>query len=249
VKLVLHVLSAALGAVSVSAAAQTMKDPGSTSAAPTGLSKSIRLAAQTPQSPTATGVVSPTSQSAAASETRPDPLPIPAAHPGDYVVNAGDQLEIYVWGEERLQRTLRVLPDGSFSFPLIGRLTAAGKTLPQIETYVSNGLQSQYRGRVPQVTVSVTAPTGLQFAVAGRVKTPGTFTPGRYVNLLEALTLAGGPDEFANLDNVVIVRKTPVGLVSIRARMGGVFKGSIPAGAIGQNVIPAIESGDTVIVP
>jgi polysaccharide export outer membrane protein len=235
VKLVLRVIGAALCTVSVAAAAQTTSSPGSAGSA-----------AQ------ASGVISPQNSSApqpSTQEVRPDPLPIPAARPGDYVVNAGDQLEIYVWGEERLQRSLRVLPDGSFSFPLIGRLTAVGKTLPQIETYVSNGLQSQYRGRVPQVTVSVTAPSGLLFAVAGRVKAPGTFTPGRYVNLLEALTLAGGPDEFANLDNVIIVRKTATGLVSIRARMGGVFKGSIPAGAIAQNVIPAIESGDTVIVP
>ncbi len=202
---------------------------------------------QTTSAPaTASGVGTPAPQS---SEPQPAPLPIPTARPGDYVVNAGDQLEVYVWGEERLQRSLRVLPDGSFSFPLIGRLAASGKTLPQIEAYVSNGLQSQYRGRVPQVTVSVTAPTGLQFAVAGRVKSPGTFTPGRYVNLLEALTLAGGPDEFANLENILIIRKTATGLLSIRARMGGVFKGSIPAGAVAQNVIPAIESGDTVIVP
>ena len=199
--------------------------------APRGVAPTVTLPASQPES------------------MRLDPLPIPAARPGDYIVNAGDQLEVYVWGEERLQRQLRVLPDGSFSFPLVGRLEAAGKTLPQIETYVSNGLQGQYRGRVPQVTVSVTLPSGLQFAVAGRVKTPGTFTPGRYVNLLEALTLAGGPDEFANLDNIVIVRKTPDGLMSVRARMAGVYKGTIGAGRVSADLIPAIQSGDTVIVP
>lgn len=177
------------------------------------------------------------------------PLPIPPAKAGEYVVNPGDQIEIYVWGEERLQRGIRVLPDGSVSFPLIGRLVAAGRTLPQIETMVSNGLQSQYRGQVPQVTVSVVLPSGLQFAVAGRVKAPGTFTPGRYVNLLEAISLAGGPEEFANLDNIVIVRKTPTGLVSLRARMAGIFRGSLPAGPVAEGAIPVIESGDTVIVP
>lgn len=255
-KLVLRVLSAVLCTASVSAAAQTTSTAVPTSVAPTNRpvpSASIGPVAQPPSSGTLGSVVTPTvlpaAQPVAQPEVRPAPLPIPVARAGDYVVNPGDQLEIYVWGEERLQRALRVLPDGSFSFPLIGRLTAAGKTLPQIETFVSNGLQDQYRGRVPQVTVSVTAPSGLQFAVAGRVKAPGTFTPGRYVNLLEALTLAGGPDEFANLDNIVIIRKTPTGLLSVRARMAGIFKGSLPAGVIAQNVIPAIESGDTVIVP
>lgn len=243
-KLVLRVLCAVLCAAPVSVAAQTASAPITTSASPAAKPP---VAAAPGAAPNAAAL--PAAQPAPPPEVRPTPLPIPAARPGDYVVNPGDQLEIYVWGEERLQRTLRVLPDGSFSFPLIGRLSAAGKTLPQIETFVSNGLQGQYRGQVPQVTVSVTAPSGLQFAVAGRVKAPGTFTPGRYVNLLEALTLAGGPDEFANLDNIVIVRKTATGLVTVRARMGGVFKGSLPAGAVAQNVIPAIESGDTVIVP
>ena len=165
-----------------------------------------------------------------------------------YTVNPGDEIELYVWGEERLQRQLKVLPDGSFSFPLIGRVVAAGKTLREIEAIVTKGLESQYRGQVPQVTVSVKVASGLQFSVAGRVKGPGTFTPGRYVNVLEALTIAGGPDEFANLDNVVIVRKTAIGLTTIRARLSGIFKGAIPAGGLATS-IPPIESGDTVIVP
>jgi polysaccharide biosynthesis/export protein len=206
-------------------------------------------AATTPPGAAATTAPAPAPAPVATPAPPPTPKPIPAALPGDYVVNPGDQLEIYVWGEERLQRTLRVLPDGSFSFPLLGRIAAIGRTLPQIETMVSNGLQGQYRGQVPQVTVSVVQPAGLLFAVAGRVKSPGTFNPGRYVNLLEALTLAGGPDEFANVDNISIIRKTPTGLVTIRARLGGVFKGNLPLGAVPANQIPAIESGDTVIVP
>ncbi|MES2290511.1 MAG: polysaccharide biosynthesis/export family protein [Pseudomonadota bacterium] len=166
-----------------------------------------------------------------------------------YTLNPGDEIELYVWGEERLQRTLKILPDGSFSFPLIGRVVAQGKTLRDIEAIVTKGLESQYRGQVPQVTVSVRAPMGLQFSVAGRVKAPGTFTPGRYVNLLEAITLAGGPDEFANLDNVLIVRKAGAGVVTVRARLSGLFRGNVPGGGLTPANLPAIEGGDTVIVP
>jgi polysaccharide export outer membrane protein len=68
-----------------------------------------------------------------------------------------------------------------------------------------------------------------------------------YVNVLEALAAAGGPDEFANLDNVTIVRKSGSGLSSVRVRLGGVMKGNIPAAAAKE--IPQIEVGDTVIVP
>ena len=62
---------------------------------------------------------------------------------------------------------------------------------------ISAGLKAQYRGEVPSVTVSVKNPSGFQFSVIGKVKGPGAFTPGRYVNALEALSIAGGPSEFA----------------------------------------------------
>jgi polysaccharide biosynthesis/export protein len=166
-----------------------------------------------------------------------------------YSINPGDEIEIYVWGEERLQRVIRVLPDGTFSFPLVGKVTAVGQLPSQIEALITKGLEGQYRGQVPQVTVSVRNPSGLQFSVAGRVKNPGTFSPGRYVNLLEAISFAGGPDEFAGLDSVSIIRKSGNGLVTIKARIAAAFKGGAAARDINTNAIPQIESGDTVIVP
>ena len=124
-----------------------------------------------------------------------------------YRINAGDQLEVFVWGEERLQRQVRVLPDGSFSFPLVGRVEAEGKLPSDIEGIVSKGLKSQFRGDVPQVTVSVVNPAGLQFSIMGKVRNPGTFNTGRYINLLDALSFAGGPSDFAQLGSILIVRK------------------------------------------
>ena len=82
----------------------------------------------------------------------------------------------------------------------------------------------------------------------GKVKSSGTFTPGRYVTLLEALSFAGGADEFANLDNIAIIRKNAGGLVVIRARLGDVLKNKLQADDAIKS-IPMIESGDTVIVP
>lgn len=165
-----------------------------------------------------------------------------------YAINAGDEIEVYVWGEERLQRTIRILPDGSFSFPLVGKVNALGASTSQIEATISKALEGQYRGEVPNVTVSVRNPSGLQFSVAGRVKSPGIFTPGRYVNLLEALSFAGGPDEFANLDNVVIYRKTATGTVKLRGRLAAILKSGAGGRDAGANTIMEIESGDTVYV-
>jgi len=79
------------------------------------------------------------------------------------------------------------------------------------------------------------------------VRGPSQFTPGRYVNLIEAIAMAGGPDEFANLDNVTIIRKNGNELTTIPFRLGGAMKGNLSQAA--ASAIPQIQVGDTVIVP
>lgn len=164
-----------------------------------------------------------------------------------YRINPGDELEISVWGEERLKTLTRVLPDGTFSFPLVGQIFATNKLPQELERQISTGLQPQYRGSVPQVTVAVKNPSGFQFSVVGKVKAPGTFTPGRYVNALEALSMAGGPTEFAQVGDIKIVRKAGAALQTIRVRLGSTLKGS--GGNPAEGDIPPIQSGDTMVVP
>lgn len=181
-------------------------------------------------------------------DVAPTALPPVVRSPGvtPYRINPGDDVEVYVWGEERLQRVIRVLPDGTIAMPLVGQLNAQGLLPEQLQDAISKRLAGQYRGAVPQVTVSVKSPAGLQFSVVGKVRSPGSFTPGRYVNLLEALSMAGGPAEFAGLDNISIVHKNGT---SERARMGQVMRNGVPSGSSGDQAIPRIESGDTIIVP
>lgn len=175
----------------------------------------------------------------------------PAGRPASagvaYRVNPGDELEVLVWGDERLQRNVRVLPDGTFAFPLVGQVVAAGRLPSELERIITAGLQPQYRGQVPQVTVSVKNPAGFQFSVIGKVKGPGTFTPGRYVNALEALSIAGGASEFADLGNVRIIRKSGDELLTIRVRIADALKGN--GGRLNTADIPQIVSGDTLVVP
>ncbi len=190
-------------------------------------------------------------QSSAPAEAAPVPAATAAPTPraGAYRINAGDELEIYVWGEERLQRKVKVLPDGTIAFPLVGKVVAQGYLPSEVEAMITNGLRDQYRGQVPQVTVSVVQPSGMQFSVMGRVRSPGTFTPGRYVNVLEALSMAGGPSEFANLDNVLIIRKSGDELRTMRVRLAPLFKMGGDSSDIARANILRIETGDTVIVP
>jgi polysaccharide export outer membrane protein len=116
-----------------------------------------------------------------------------------------------------------------------------------LERIIAAGLQPQYRGAVPQVTVSVKNPSGYQFSVVGKVKTPGTYTPGRYVNALEAISIAGGPTEFAQVANVTILRKSGEQLQTMRIRVGDALRGD-PSRLTAAEV-PLIQSGDTVVMP
>lgn len=171
----------------------------------------------------------------------------PASAPMPYRINAGDELEISVWGDERLQRSVLVLPDGSFAFPLVGQIAAAGHLPVELERLISTGLQPQYRGPVPQVTVSVKKASGYQFSVVGKVRSPGTFTPGRYVNALEALAIAGGPTEFAQTGGIRLIRKSSGSLLVVPVRLADALRGDFSR--VSPDQIPPIESGDTLVIP
>jgi polysaccharide export outer membrane protein len=162
-------------------------------------------------------------------------------------INPGDQLQVLVWGDERLQRDVLVLPDGTFAFPLVGQVSAAGKLPSEIERIITVGLQPQYKGPVPQVTVTVKQASGYQFSVIGKVRNPGTFTPGRYVNALEALAIAGGPAEFANTGGAKIIRKAGNQLYVVPVHLQEALRGD--SNTLSRNEIPRIESGDTLVVP
>lgn len=165
-----------------------------------------------------------------------------------YRINPGDEIEIYVWGDERLQRVLKVLPDGSVSFPLVGRIDALNKLPTDLEGVVVAGLADQYRNTVPRVTVSVKNPSGLTLSVAGKVRAPGNFTPGHYVNVLEAISVAGGPTEFADLSKVKIYRKNGSQIQVIEVRLDTAMKGN-PSAADLRGASMDLQSGDTVVVP
>lgn len=175
------------------------------------------------------------------------PAPGAAAASIPYRINPGDELEISVWGDERLQRSVLVLPDGSFAFPLVGQVAAAGRLPFELERIISAGLQPQYRGPVPQVTVSVKKASGYQFSVVGKVRSPGTFTPGRYVNALEALAIAGGPTEFAQTGGIRLIRKSGSNLGTVPVRLADALRGDFSH--VSPEQIPAIESGDTLVIP
>jgi len=167
-----------------------------------------------------------------------------------YRVNPGDELDIFVWGEERMQRTARVQPDGSFSFPLAGTIKAAGRGVTDIAAEIRERISVNYRSTPPDVTVSVRDATGMRFYVVGKVRTPGSFNSGTPLNILQALSMAGGLAEFADIKHAVILRQTATGQVVEPVALARLLKGgrTLDAGTLGKP-LPTLKSGDVLVVP
>ncbi len=159
----------------------------------------------------------------------------------EYHISAEDVLQISVWKEEGLEKTVVVRPDGGVSFPLAGDVPAAGKTPVELETEIATRLQRFIPDAV--VTVSVMELKGLRIYVSGKVKTPGQFTVGRYVDVLQAITLAGGLTPYANESGIKILRREGGKEVVYEFNYGDVKDGK----NLKQNIV--LQTDDVVVVP
>ena len=123
----------------------------------------------------------------------------------EYRIGPEDVLHISVWKEEDLDRMVLVRPDGGISFPLAGDLQVSGRTPLEVQDEIRSRLQRY----VPdaEVTVSVDTISGYTIFVLGEVEEPGQFTLGRYVDVIQALTLSGGFTPYANSRSIQILRR------------------------------------------
>lgn len=165
--------------------------------------------------------------------------------PETYVLRPGDRMQISVWKEEALNREVRVLPDGSISFPLVGRIPVSGLTTLEVESRIRDGLKKYIPEAV--VTAVVTATEGNSVYVLGKVLKPGP-VPLTSVDttVLQVLSQAGGLDRFANADAIVVLRKPSSregGEQTLRVRYSDLLRGR----ALESNVV--MRPGDTVMVP
>ena len=131
-----------------------------------------------------------------------------------YALQPGDLVEVSVWQDPRLNRSVVVGPDGMISFPLVGHIRAAGMTIQALESLLSKRLMKNY-STDPGVTVILSEVnasneskiTGAEVFITGEVNKPGpvSITPG--MNLMQAITLSGGFGRFAAKSRIQIHRK------------------------------------------
>jgi polysaccharide export outer membrane protein len=161
--------------------------------------------------------------------------------PENYKLQPGDILQVVVWKETDLQSEVLIRPDGGISFPLAGDLQAAGHTTDELRAELETRVRKLVPGAV--VTVAVKAVNGNRVFVIGKVNHPGDFALSRPIDVMQAISLAGGLTPFASADNIRVLHREGTHETSIRFRYSEVAKGR----HLEQNVL--LQSGDTVIVP
>jgi polysaccharide export outer membrane protein len=158
-----------------------------------------------------------------------------------YTINPGDLLEISIWKEPDLQRQVLVRPDGAFSFPLSGDVVAIGRTVEAVRRELTNRLSTFIPDLV--VTVTVAEINGNKIYVIGQVNSPGQFVVNPRVDVIQALSIAGGMTPFAESNDIKILRRRNGVQTILRFRYNDIIKGQ----NLQQNVL--LEVGDVVLVP
>jgi polysaccharide export outer membrane protein len=160
---------------------------------------------------------------------------------GAYLVQPGDVLTITVWKETDLTGDVLVRPDFGLSFPLVGDLDAHGKTVDQLREEITARLTRYIPS--PVVTVAAKTVAGNHIYVVGRVQKPGEYPMARDVDVMQALSLAGGATPFAAVNDIIILRRLSAGQIVLHFQYNDVARGQ----DLRQNIV--LQPGDTFVVP
>ena len=177
------------------------------------------------------------------------PPPSRSTAPAEYVAGPQDVLNIVVFGEEDLTKTVALDADGTFDYPYVGRIKAGGLTARAIGEEIAKKLKNFYVN--PQVSVEVAKFRSQNIFVFGQVHAPGQYPLSGNMSILQALAAAGSPTAAA-ASYVVISRpagsepRLPTqesgGGTSLRITMRELQSGQMPKGF-------ALRDGDTVTIP
>ncbi len=174
------------------------------------------------------------------------------AHPGEklsnivtdaYTIGAEDVLEITVWRNADLSKTVQVRPDGRFSLPVIRDVVAVGKTPSQLADEITRKLKEYVQN--PVVAISVREVNSYNIFVLGEVVRPGKYPLKSRTTLLQGITVAGGFTPVAARNQVVIFRFGENG--STMQTVTSSYDDIVLRGGIAGNL--ELRAGDTIVVP
>lgn len=158
-----------------------------------------------------------------------------------FQIGPGDKIAITVWRHEDLSMEVTVAPDGTISFPLVGTLPVAGKTYSELREMLTSAIQEYYTN--PQVAVNIVELQNQKVIIVGEVTRPSVLQLTGEMSVVEALTLAGGINQYARTNNVLLVRAGKEGPELYTVDVDSIFS----EGAGDQLVM--LQRGDIVVVP
>jgi polysaccharide export outer membrane protein len=178
---------------------------------------------------------------AAQAQAADPPRPVGDNATSRYEVQPGDLLQVSVWKEADLSQQVLVRPDGGFSFPLAGDVNANGKTAEELRVELTQRLGKF----IPDlfVTVAVQEIRGNKVYVIGQVNRPGEFVVNPRIDVMQALSLAGGTTAFAAPNDIFVLRREGGAQRRLPFNFGDVTRGK----SLDQNIL--LRSGDVVVVP
>ena len=170
-----------------------------------------------------------------------DAVKKPATTDPNYVIGAQDVLDINVWKEPDVSRTVPVRPDGKISLPLLNDVQAAGLTPAQLAAQITESLKKYVTS--PQVTVIVTTINSQRVYILGEVTRPGAFPLIPGMSVLQALSSAGGFTQFAKVKSIFVRRIENGKETKYPFNYKEVINGKKPE----QDIL--LKAGDTIVVP
>lgn len=157
-----------------------------------------------------------------------------------YIIGPGDILDISVWKNDALSKLVPVLPDGYIFFPLIGEVKAGGKNVSRFQ----KDLEEKLIHYIPQPSLSVIVnQVNINIYIVGKVQHPGMFKLNSNINVLQALTMAGGLNLFAKRNKIKILRK----IDNVTKIYNFMYDDVSAARNLDQNI--DMVRGDVIVVP
>ena len=172
---------------------------------------------------------------------------------GDYRIGPEDLLQISVWKNETMSRTVPVRPDGKISLPLLNDVQAAGLTALELRDVLTQKLADYMPN--PEVSVIVSEVRSFKISVVGEVARPARYELKSWTTVLDALALAGGFTPFAARSRIVILRpegstvkRIPFNYNKVISSRESLLDRILNAGGEGQENF-YLQNGDIVLVP
>ena len=162
------------------------------------------------------------------------------APPSANTIGPTDKVSIRVYREEELGGEFVISPDGTISFPLVGKLSVAGATCSEIEDQLEERLGDNFL-KEPSVSCSVIEFNSKKVSVFGEVHKPGNFSYEDRMSVVQAITSAGGFKDTASKNNTTLVRVMQGKKVRVRVPVSAIVEGEI------ENL--ALMPGDIIFVP